>query len=87
LQNINLEPSDLFNLSFGNSFSGSNLFCFFYSNQQTTFPLLHYGNLLVGVPRIILIVQDEERIETSPVSVKISVYVELLGKELCVNNV
>jgi len=60
LQNINLEPSDLFNLSFGNSFSGSNLFCFFYSNQQTTFPLLHYGNLLVGVPRIILIVQDEE---------------------------
>jgi len=43
--------------------------------------------LVVGVPRVILIVQDEERIESSPVSVKISVYVEALGKELCVNNV
>lgn len=48
-------------LSFGNSFTGSKLFCFFCSNQQTTFPPLQYGNLVVEVLHVILIVEDEEK--------------------------
>jgi hypothetical protein len=39
---------------------------FFCGNQWNTFPPLQYGNLVVGVPHVILIVQDEEKIGNLP---------------------
>jgi hypothetical protein len=71
LQNIKSEPSDLFTLSFGNSFSGSKLFCFFWSNHRLLFLLSSMEIWWWEYRMSYSLSKMKKRIETSLVSVKI----------------